>query len=179
MAGAGADPGSGGLRAGPVVWLAGVVIVGVAAFLTARAIDGAGHAVMRETPSATALSAHCSQYIALAKQQYGRNWKYRLDPRSGSICADQVQQAWDTQWRPGADPQSLPPVIEPTEQPLAPARQVLVPVEPQPAHLARSDTYCLNLVSLAKAKHGAGWRETITPEDAAACRVRIEQTLSR
>jgi len=172
------DTGSGGLRASAVVWLAAVAIVGAGTFLAARAIDGARPEAVRATPSAEALTAHCAQFIALAKQQYGLNWKYRLDPRNGSICAGQVQQAWDGQWRPGADPRSLPPVIEPSEQAPAPAAPVFVPVAPERAQMAKSDTYCLNLVSLAKAKYGPGWQNTITSEDAVACGARI-QTMSQ
>jgi hypothetical protein len=175
MAGVVDDTASGGLRGSPVVWLAALAIVGAGSFLTARAIDGARQAVVRQPTSADALSAHCAQFIALAKQQYGVNWKYRLDPRNGSICAGQVQQAWDRQWRPGADPQSMPPVIEPdVPPPPAPPAPVFVPVAPERAQVARSDTYCLNLVSLAKAKYGPGWQNTITVEDAEACRARIQ-----
>jgi hypothetical protein len=48
-----------------------------------------------------------------------------------------------------------------------------VPFEPQPA-TARTETYCLNIISFAKTKYGDGWLAKLTPDEAAACRARIE-----
>jgi hypothetical protein len=64
-------------------------------------------------------------------------------------------------------------VVEPTVTPVAPPAPVFVPVEPQPA-VARTETYCLNIISFAKTKYGADWRSKLTPDEAAACRSRIE-----
>ena len=98
--------------------------------------------------------AHCDQFIALAKTAYGENWKVRLDPRD-TTCDQEVKVEWERQ--------RLTRYVPPPEPLFAPA-----PVEaakPQDARPSAPATRCLNVVSLARAKYGAEWRERLAAED--------------
>jgi len=104
--------------------------------------------------------SHCGQFVALAKQAYGENWKVRLDPRD-TTCDGEVRAAWERQL--------LPREVAPFE-PLAP----LAPQPAPPAAVTRvssPETVCLNMISLAKAKHGDNWRAHVDP----ACGVGASQ----
>jgi hypothetical protein len=109
---------------------------------------------------------HCAEFIELAKLAYGTTWKARLDP-SDTTCANEIQQAWEQQ-RISRDAeaealraqQSEPPAIAP------PAPPPTVPLEARPA---RAETYCLNVISLAKAKYGPDWMSKLDPAERAAC----------
>lgn len=74
-----------------------------------------------------AQAAHCSQFVELARSKFGPEWKRRLDPRD-TLCARQVQAAWERDWRPREA--ALQPVIQSKigPEPMPPR------VEPQPAH---------------------------------------------
>ncbi|MEQ1867341.1 MAG: hypothetical protein ABL996_22105 [Micropepsaceae bacterium] len=117
--------------------------------------------VVARWPSVTQVSvspSHCDEFIALAKAKYGAEWKYRLDPRDNT-CGPQVQQAWERHWTP----RDLPP-----PQPLLTASDLAPPIIAMPAQ-RRSNTYCLNVISLAKAKHGADWATKMDSAERAAC----------
>jgi uncharacterized protein (DUF433 family) len=55
------------------------------------------------------------------------------------------------------------------------ARERIVPISPPPALpseapvQARAEIYCLNVISLAKAKYGTDWASKIDPAERAAC----------
>lgn len=98
--------------------------------------------------------AHCEQFIALAKTAYGENWKVRLDPRD-TTCDQEVKNEWEQQ--------RLTRYTPPPEPLFAPAPvQVAKPQEMRPSAPA---TRCLNVVSLARAKYGAEWRDKLAVED--------------
>jgi len=109
---------------------------------------------------------HCAEFIALAKTTYGVHWKSRLDP-SDKTCASDIQQAWEQQ-RISRDAEAQRALeMSQSTQPAA--------TQPSPRALAvgappaRAETYCLNVISLAKAKYGADWASRIDPAERAAC----------
>jgi hypothetical protein len=117
--------------------------------------------VVSRWPSVTQVSvspSHCDEFIALAKAKYGADWKYRLDPRD-KTCGAQVQQEWERHWTPR---EVLPP------QPLLTASDLAPPPIALP-EVRRSDTYCLNVISLAKAKHGADWAAMMDASERNSC----------
>jgi len=96
--------------------------------------------------------SHCEQFIALAKSAYGDNWRVRLDPRD-TTCDREVRAAWERQFLP-------------RETPVNEARIALAPqpaAPPPAASKPEADTYCLNLISLAKVKYGAEWKQKVDP----------------
>lgn len=117
-------------------------------------------------PSAVS-PTHCAEFIALAKTTYGLQWKSRLDP-SDATCANEIQQAWEQQ-RISRDAEAeraleMSQTTEPSTTQLPPPPALTAqPTTP------RADTYCLNVISLAKAKYGADWASRIDPADHAAC----------
>jgi hypothetical protein len=98
--------------------------------------------------------AHCDQFIALAKTAYGENWKVRLDPRD-TTCDQEVKTEWERQ--------RLTRYTPPPEPLFAPA--VVAAAKPQEVRPSAPATRCLNVVSLARAKYGAEWRERLAVED--------------
>lgn len=105
--------------------------------------------------------AHCEQFIALAKTAHGENWKVRLDPRD-TTCDQEVKVEWERQ--------RLTRYVPPPEPLFAPA-----PVEvakPQEARASAPATRCLNVVSLARTKYGAEWREKLAADDPECAGVR-------
>ncbi|MFM9865278.1 MAG: hypothetical protein ACKVRO_16920 [Micropepsaceae bacterium] len=99
--------------------------------------------------------AHCDQFIALAKTAYGENWKVRLDPRD-TTCDHEVKNEWERQ--------RLTRYVPPPEPLFAPAA-VAAAVKPQEMRPSAPATRCLNVVSLAQAKHGAEWRAKLAADD--------------
>jgi hypothetical protein len=149
--------------------LAGMVLVGIA-YLVASVFPGnvpyLRSAGTTDT-SANAVAMHCERFIEIARAHYGSNWKYRLDPSDG-LCATQVQLEWERQWGvPGA----------PGSEPAAPIKSVsdeITPPEAAPVVEAvpaasKPETSCLNIIWLAKAKHGAEWRSNIDAGLQAQC----------
>lgn len=103
--------------------------------------------------------AHCQQFIHLAKSAYGENWRVRLDPRD-TTCDQEVKSEWERQ--------KLTRYTPPVEPLVAPAPQVAVAAPPTAANAvsaATPGTFCLNVVSLAKAKYGEAWRTKLEGED--------------
>ncbi len=109
---------------------------------------------------------HCADFVTLAKTAYGEDWKSRLDP-SDTTCATEVQEAWEQQ-RISRDAQAqslLEPTQPATTQPAEPQAEATSTAARAPA----AQTYCLNVVSLAKAKYGADWQSKIDAAARAAC----------
>jgi hypothetical protein len=102
--------------------------------------------------------SHCAQFIGIAKAAYGNDWRVRLDPRD-TTCDNEVRAEWERQRLP-----RTAPVYETAQPMTSPAPQVLVAVRP-----SAPDTYCLNVISLAKVKHGAEWRTKLSSAEASAC----------
>ena len=103
--------------------------------------------------------AHCQQFIDLAKTAYGENWRVRLDPRD-TTCDQEVKSEWERQKLTRYTP-PVEPLVPPTSQvALAPPTAATAVSASAPA------TFCLNVVSLAKAKYGEAWRTRLEGEDA-------------
>jgi hypothetical protein len=121
--------------------------------LIAYLMVGVGQSVVRSPsvhPAAShdpAQAAHCSQFIDLARAKFGPEWKRRLDPRD-TLCAEQVQAAWERDWQPR---QETPP--EPVLRPQITASTAppskIAPAQEAPAH--GSKTYVLAAVEDADA----------------------------
>jgi hypothetical protein len=142
-----------------LLWaLVALVFLGVFYFVAAR-IE---RLVARWPQSEQFVSAaHCSEFIALAKATYGENWKVRLNP-SDTTCAVEVQEAWEQQRisREAQYQATQTIVTAPPAPPVAPQAEARAPA---------AQTYCLNVISLAKAKHGADWASTLDASQRAAC----------
>jgi hypothetical protein len=112
--------------------------------------------------------AHCAQFIAVAKVAFGDDWKARLDP-SDNTCATEVQEAWEQQRisREMATDLTPQPVVT------APAQPVQTSTETSAVRTPRAETYCLNVISLAKAKYGADWIAKLDPAERQACEDRL------
>ena len=107
---------------------------------------------------------HCTAFIALAKTTYGVHWKSRLDP-SDTTCASEIQQAWEQQ-RISRDAE-VQRALEMSQSTQSTTMEAAPP--PAQAPPARAETYCLNVISLAKAKYGADWASKLDPAERADC----------
>lgn len=147
-----------------LMWVLATLVVLVMLYLIAGRIE---RMIARWPQSgASAVSpTHCAEFIALAKTTYGADWKSRLDP-ADTTCASEVQQAWEQQ-RISRDAEakrtSQPAQTAITQPPPPPAQP-----SQTPAH-ARAETYCLNVISLAKAKYGADWASRLDPAERSDC----------
>lgn len=137
-----------------------VLVVLVLLYLIAGRIEGMIARWPQNVQSAVS-PTHCAEFIALAKATYGPDWKSRLDP-SDTTCAGEIQQAWEQQrisreaeWmsQPAQTAVTQPPPAQPSQTPAN----------------ARAETYCLNIISLAKAKYGADWASKLDPAERADC----------
>jgi hypothetical protein len=138
-------------------WGAGIVAILALLYAVFAQVER----VVARWPSVTQVSvspSHCDEFIALAKAKYGAEWKYRLDPRD-KTCGPQVQQEWERHWTPREVPAPQPLL---TASDLAP-QAIALP------EARRSDTYCLNVISLAKAKYGADWAAKMDGAERTAC----------
>lgn len=147
-----------------------IAALGVSYILITRVVDASRRLI---TPvasnSSEAVLAHCAQFITLAKSRYGDDWKFRIDPRD-TICSPQIQHAWEQQWQ-----DRTPPI----EQPSRPTFVETVSAAPTPAaeqsfpggdtRARNPETYCLNVMSLARTKYGVDWKTKVSPEEAAGC----------
>lgn len=148
----------------PALWALVALMMLVLVYLIAGRVER----MIERWPQAdqSALSpTHCASFIELAKAAYGVQWKARLDP-TDTTCASEVQQAWEQQ-RISRDA-----VAERALQTSQATPSEITPPPPAQASHAQSaptDTDCLNIISLARAKHGADWASKITPAERAAC----------
>lgn len=144
-----------------LMWVLAALVVLVMLYLIAGRVER----MMARRPQSgqSAVSpTHCAAFIALAKTTYGADWKSRLDP-TDTTCASDVQQAWEQQRisRDAEVERMSQPAQTTITQPLPPPAQT-------PAH-ARAETYCLNVISLAKARYGADWASKLDPAERADC----------
>jgi hypothetical protein len=138
------------------------IAAGIAALLLVYLLVGRIANVLSRSPTTVVeglAPSHCAQFIAIAKAAYGNDWKVRLDPRD-TTCESEIRDEWERQWLPReVNVETLTPI--PTLQPVAPPETSAQ--APAPA------TYCLNVISLAKARYGADWRAKLDPAEAQAC----------
>ena len=148
-----------------------------AVFLLAFLMFGVGRSVpARPVASYDAAQAvQCSQFVELARAKFGPEWKRRLDPRD-TACSKQIQEAWERQWNPREAPPE--PVFQRTMIANASPPAVIAPW-PEAGHARDPDTYCLNIISLAKSKYGPDWTRKIEPAAAASCGVQAQTGTSQ
>ena len=165
-------------RAKLVRWIGLAMLVGVGLILVSRLTE-----VVRQpsyngstTAQGGISNVHCSQFIAVAKAAYGADWKVRLDPRD-TTCAREVQQQWQNEWNARQPMQPLPPGTMSINVPTAP----IVDATPttMDSRIRNPETYCLNVISLARTRYGADWASRVTPEEAANCGEQIRALGSR
>jgi hypothetical protein len=150
-------------------WFVLAILIGVGLLLVTRVMD----ALRQPTFSGTAVAStggvsveHCMQFIAIARAAYGPNWKYRLDPRD-TTCAAQVQEQWQHETNVRQPMTPLPSGTMTISQPTQPFADE--PAAPTDARTRNPETYCLNVISLARTRYGSDWANRITPDEAAAC----------
>jgi hypothetical protein len=158
-------------------WIGLAIIIAVGLILVSRLND----AIRRPTYNAPTAqngvsSIHCAHYIEVAKAAYGADWKYRLDPRD-TTCAQQVQEQWQHEWNARQPMQPLPQGTMTISAPTEP----IVDTGPSPidSRIRNPETYCLNVISLARSRYGADWASKVTPEEAANCSEQIHAVGSR
>lgn len=152
------------------LWL-GVAFIGAASLVAWWLSDPQQGGPPRATATGQAVSTHCTQFIALAKANFGANWKVRLDPRD-PLCAQEIQRAWESQRIPRetlAETMRVGPIVP---QPVQPADGAAAW---DAVTASRTSTYCLNVMSLVRSRFGAGWHATLTPEEAAICQEQIQR----
>jgi hypothetical protein len=154
-------------------WWLGAALIGMTALLAWQFTAPRDTNPAPNQANVEAVSQHCEQFVAIAKANFGPNWKPRLDPRD-PLCATEIQQAWERQRIP------RPPVAEPAPpqvvtivDPVAPPN----PVDAAPPSEARAeseatakrDVFCLNVLGLARTKYGDDWPNYITAQEAEEC----------
>jgi hypothetical protein len=166
-----------GLTRGSVVrWAALAAVAAVAiVFLGSRL-----HNAFIQTPNVTPVAAssvsssHCSQFIELAKAKFGPDWKYRLDPRD-TTCAQAIQEQWQHEWNARLP---IQPTLPPTMPIVTASEPPVVPSDGE-ARIRNPETYCLNVISLARSRYGADWASKVSPEGAANCAEEIRRAASQ
>lgn len=133
------------------------IVAGLFALLLVYLIAGRVAAMIEGWPPTiheAVAPTHCDQFITLAKEAYGDNWRVRLDPRD-TTCDREVRAAWERAFLP-----RVTPAIEP--------QMAIAPVVAPPAAAAveapEPDTTCLNAISLARAKFGDEWKTKVDPD---------------
>jgi hypothetical protein len=173
-------------------WLIGFAIIALATWVAwqtpgTRSRDQAPAPQL--SPQDQAMSDHCAVYVALAKTNFGAEWKARLP--AGGPCASAIEQAWAHEQAAATTaiaPQPVAPALL-TPQPTTPslleppasatpesagaANFAATPADSAPKRKTESpggrDTYCLNVVYLARSKFGDDWKSHLTPGQAAKC----------
>ena len=150
-------------------WMIVLVTIAVSYIVVSRIMaTGSGISVHSRSASADEVTTHCTQFIALAQARYADDWKFRLDPRD-TICAAEIQAEWERQSaerKPKEPEASRPTFVDrgPTAMPVSE-----VPFDGNEARARNPETYCLNMISLARTKFGPGWKGKLTPEEIAGC----------
>lgn len=118
--------------------------------------------------SADEVATHCNQFIALAQAKYADDWKFRLDPRD-TVCAPQIQTEWERQSaeRKPREPEASRPTFVENRTAAVPVSEV--PIDGNAARARNPETYCLNMMSLARTKYGDEWKGRLKPEEIAGC----------
>jgi hypothetical protein len=158
-------------------WAGLAAAAGLALFAAARL----GQAIRQPASGPTitqygASQSHCAQFIALAKAKFGADWKFRLDPRD-TTCAQQVQQEWQHEWNARLPVEPMPQSTMTVSTPVAPP--VDAAPSPTDARLRNPETYCLNVISLARTRYGPDWAHRVTPDEAANCGTEIQRSASQ
>lgn len=118
--------------------------------------------------SADEVATHCNQFIALAQAKYADDWKVHLDP-GDTVCALQIQAEWERQSaeRKPREPEASRPTYVEDRSAAEPVSEG--PINGNAARARNPETYCLNMMSLARTKHGNAWKGRLSPEDIAGC----------
>jgi hypothetical protein len=157
-----------GLTRGPLLrWIAFAALAAVVIFVLGSRL----HDALRQGPAAGSIEAsgvspaHCAQFIELAKATFGPDWRHRLDPRD-TTCANAIQEQWQSE-------RYARPPIQPEMPPTMPILPTTTGSPSTPAvtdsRIRSPETYCLNVISLARSKYGPDWASQISPEEAARC----------
>ena len=158
-------------------WTALAAIIGAGLILVSRVTEAIRQPSYSTSSTQSGVSTtHCQHYIEVAKAAYGPDWKYRLDPRD-TTCAQQVQEQWQHEWNARQPVQPLPSGTMIIAAPTAP----IVDATPSTidSRIRNPETYCLNVISLARTRYGADWASKVTPEEAANCGDQIRSMGSR
>lgn len=157
----------GAARTRGLLWLGLGLLLAIGLVVASRIqLDSAPAASVQAEKPLSVSDAHCNQFIAIAKAAYGADWKYRLDPRD-TTCARQVQAQWQQEWTARQPTTPMPSGTISINQPAAPDDDATT--APADSRIRNPETYCLNLISLARSRYGADWMSKVTPEDAANC----------
>ena len=158
-------------------WAGLAVAAGLALFAAARLVQAIRQPANEPTNTQYGISqSHCAQFIALAKAKFGADWKVRLDPRD-TTCAQQVQQEWQHDWNARLPVEPMPQSTLIISAPVAPP--VDAAPSPTDARLRNPETYCLNVISLARTRYGPDWTHRVTPDEAANCGAAIQRSASQ
>lgn len=167
-------------------WLLGFAIIAAATVFAWQTSGTRSRDTAAVSPQQQATSAHCEQFVTLAKDKFGENWKPHIDTRD-PVCANAIEQAWARQEAERATAAAPQPVTPPPVTPsfidpptsttlletAAPTEAAATPVEhAAPAKSesrGRPDTYCLNVLWLARSKFGDDWKAHLTPREATKC----------
>ena len=156
-------------------WMVVAITIAVSYMAISRVIAIAPNiSTHSRTASADEVTTHCNQFISLAQAKYAADWKFRLDPRD-TVCATQIQTEWERQSaerKPKARQESRPTFVE-NGASTVPVSEV--PIDGNEARARNPETYCLNMMSLARTKYGAEWKARLKPEEIAGC----EEAVSR
>jgi hypothetical protein len=149
-------------------WMVVLVTMAISYIAISRLVPASPSPVHARDASADEVAAHCNEFIALARAKYADDWKVRLDP-GDTLCAPQIQAEWERQSaerKPRAPDASTPTFVE--------DRTATVPdseasIDGNAARARNPETYCLNMMSLARTRYGAGWKGRLKPDDVAGC----------
>ena len=156
-------------------WLTVVAALVVAYIAVTRIIDAGNRALSPAKVSSTdSVLAHCAQFVTLAKARYGDDWKYRLDPRD-TVCATEVQTEWEHQWANRQPPPALSATPTLVENAVAAPASAAEPASEGEVRARNPETYCLNVISLARSRYGDDWPVKIPAEEAAGCEEEIRR----
>ncbi|MEQ1753196.1 MAG: hypothetical protein ABL973_03595 [Micropepsaceae bacterium] len=155
-------------------WMVVTTTIAISYVAVTRIID-AGRRIVMPVRAATAneVNAHCAEFILLAQAKYADDWKFRLDPRD-IVCAGQVQAEWERQSaakKPRAPETSSRPTFVDNGITTVPVSDV--PVDGDAARARNPETYCLNMMSLARTKYGPEWKSKVAASEAAGCETAI------
>jgi len=166
----------GAMRGAMLRWLSLAALLGIGVILATRLDLGRPSVRANEVSHPVSITeAHCAQFIAIAKAAYGANWKYRLDPRD-TTCAAEVQAQWQHEWTERQPTTPLPSGTMSVNQPTTPIEEPST--EATDAGVRSPETYCLNVISLARSRYGADWAARVTPEDMARCGDAVRAAMS-
>lgn len=155
-------------------WMVVITTIAISYVAVTRIID-AGRKIAAPVRAATAneVNAHCAEFILLAQAKYADDWKFRLDPRD-IVCAGQIQTEWERQ-SAEIKPRTPEPASRPTfvDNGITTVPVSTVPIDGNDARVRNPETYCLNMMSLARTKYGPEWKSKVAASEAAGCEAAI------